>query len=288
MSIISASFKRSKSIVGACVVLAFGLVFASCGGSIAETRPAPTAVPKANLIVSGAGGASQILQLLADRYQLQHSDLDFEFLDGSGSGGGVKGVATGQLDLGAMSRPPKDAELSSGAKYLKLASDGVAIVVSQDVPVTQLSSDQVRGIFQGNITNWSEVSSHEGVINVFVREEEDSNTKILRDGLFGNEKFGDRVQVVTSESAAQSLISNAADAIGYLAYGSSRIANVPVRAVAIDGYDPNAIDGSYPYLRQIGVAYLPANASKVQPFLDFVKSQEAKELLTTHVLFPAD
>lgn len=189
---------------------------------------------------------------------------------------------------GRCRAPPTDAELSNGIKYLKLASESVAIVVSQDVPVTQLSGAQVRGIFQGTIINWSEVSSHEGIINVFVREEEETNTKILRDGLFGNEKFGDSVLVITSENTAQTVISNATDAIGYLTYGSAQIANVPVRAVEIDSYHPNYIDHDYPYLRDIGLVYRPDGASEVQPFLDFIKGQEANELLIEYGLFPAD
>jgi len=71
-----------------------------------------------------------------------------------------------------------------------------------------------------------------------------------------------------------------ANAIGYLSYSTLWIDKLPFHAVAIDGHDPANIQDSYPYIRTLGVAYLPSNAAKVQPFIDFINSSEARALLT--------
>ena len=64
--------------------------------------------------ISGAGGTTGVLQGLAEEYSRITKDVPFEFLDGTGSAGGVKGVNADLVDLGAMSRLPKDSELETG------------------------------------------------------------------------------------------------------------------------------------------------------------------------------
>ena len=79
----------------------------ACGNSEPQIDTAPTPAPAFTLTITGAGGTTRVLQYLANNYSKQHNDITFEFLSGSGSSGGVKGVLAGKVDLGAMSRPPK-------------------------------------------------------------------------------------------------------------------------------------------------------------------------------------
>ena len=268
---------NSLSVVMSLVVIATA-AFAACGGI--STEKAPTVVPQTTLTISGAGGTTRVLRLLSDAYVQQHRDLAFDFLSGSGSSGGVKGVLGGQLYLGAMSRLPKEAELSAGIQYLNFAQDRVAVVTSPDLSITGLTTQQVNGIFLGTITSWSEVGGPEAPINVLVRGEKDSNTKILRKGIIGDADFAAGSVVMASESDTKAALSSATNTIGYLAYSGVRIENLPVHALSIDGQDPADVTGGYPLaVRPLGVAYLPANAAKVQSFLNFMIGPEAQVLL---------
>lgn len=263
------------------------LLLAACSGARAQTAPTPVAAPQATLTISGAGGTSAILKYLAEVYKQQHSDLGFNFLSGGGSSGGVQGVMESQLDLGAMSRPPKDSELADGMTYLQFGTEKIVVATSQDLSITELTSEQVKDIFLGKIKNWSEVGGPDVAISVLVRDEEETNTKILRQEIFGDAAFSSGAVVFTSEGDIKAALSSTSYAIAYMAYGGVRLENLATKPLVIDGLDPAALNGGYPYTRPIGVAYLPANAAKVQPFLDFITSPEAQMLLEKHGITPS-
>jgi len=255
------------------------LTLAACGSPATQTVQAP-AVPPTTLTIAGSGGAATVLKYLAKSYGEQHSEVTFEFLSGSSSGGGVKGVLDSTLDLGTMSRPPKDSELSSGIAYFPFSIDRIVIATSSDLKISELTSQQIKDIFLGNITNWSEVGGPKVAINVFVRDEDESSTQVLRKELFGDEAFAAGSVVFTSDGELRDALANAANTITFLGYSAIRLSDSNVHTLAIDGQDPAALDSDYPYDRLMGVAYLPSNASKVQAFLDFLASPEADALLS--------
>jgi phosphate transport system substrate-binding protein len=258
--------------------IAFALLTACASPA---TPTAQVAVPETNLIIAGSGGASTVLKYLADAYGEQHNEVTFEFLSGSSSGGGVQGALDGTLDLGVLSRPPKDTELAKGIKYLAFATDRIAVATSVDLTITGLTSEQIKDIFLGNITNWSEVGGPDAPINVLVRDEDESSTQILRAKLFGDEPFAAGSVVYTSDGDIRDALQKVTNAIAFLSYSGLRLKNTEAHALAIDGQDPADLNSDYPYDRLLGVAYTPANAAKVQVFLDFLASPEAQALLAT-------
>jgi len=263
------------------------LTLAACSSVATQTPPAP-ALPKTTLTIAGSGGAATVLKYLAGAYGEQHSEMGFEFLSGSSSGGGVKGVLDGTLDLGTMSRPPKDSELASGIEYIAISIDRIVIATSSDLSITNLTSQQVRDIFLGNITNWSAVGGPDVAINVFVRDEEESSTQVLRKELFGDEAFAAGAVVFTSDGDLRAALSDATNTITFLGYSGIRLSDADIRTLAIDGKDPSDLNSDYPYVRPMGVAYLLSNMSRVQPFLDFISSPEAYALLTEKGINPPE
>jgi phosphate transport system substrate-binding protein len=260
--------------IGLCLVL----LLAACSSPAAT--PAPVAVPQQQVTASGSGGATTVVKYLANAYSQNHSDLAFNFLSGAGTAGGVKGVLEGQLDLGTMSRAAKESELADGIKFVALGDERVALVTSSDLSIPKLTGEQVNDIYRGKIKNWSEVGGPNAPVSVFARDEEETLTQILRQGIFGKEPFPASVVVLTSAGDMQNALQKTTNAIGYLSYSTIGIDKLPFHVVAIDGHDPAKVQDSYPYTRTLGVAYLPSNAPKVQPFLDFIQGSEARALLT--------
>ena len=262
------------------------LLLTACG-SLAAQPPPPTAIPQTTLTIAGSGGAATVLKYLAEAYGKQHNEMTFEFLSGSSSGGGITGVLDGTLDLGTMSRPPKDSELASGIKYLAFSSDRVAIITSSDLSISGLTSQQVKDIFLGNITNWSAVGGPNANISLLVRDEEESSTQILRTELFGDGAFAAGSVAFTSDADMRDALSKVGkNTVAFLGYNQLRLSDAKVHILVIDGQDPTELGGNYPYLRLMGVAYLPSNAAKVQPFLDFIASPEALALLAEKGISP--
>jgi len=230
--------------------------------------------------ISGAGGTSRTLQALANEYTRSNPGVAFEFLEGSGSSGGVKGVNAGFLDLGAMSRLPKQDEMATGIEYVNFAAERVSVVTSSDLPLPGLPVEQVRGIFSGEIRNWSEVGGPDVLIRIIIREEDDSNTKIMRAGIMGDTPFSETALLMTSESDAKEALNKAAGAIGYLAFSGVVSSGSSVNPVALDGVHPSGQGPGYPLpARDLGVAFLPAAQGRVQSFLDYITGAEAGAIL---------
>jgi phosphate transport system substrate-binding protein len=266
--------------------IALALILAACSSPANQAEPAPTTLPRTTLTIAGSGGASTVLKYLADAFGGQHSEVSFEFLSGSGSSGGVKGVSESTLDLGTMSRPLKDSELASGVKYLPFASDRIVVATSSDLSITELTSQQIKDIFLGNITNWSTVGGPNVPISVLVRDEDEASTQVLRTKLFEDEAFAAGSVVFTSEGELQDALSKLTNTIAFLSYGGMRLKDLEVHVLAIDGQDPADLGNNYPYYRPLGVAYLPSNTAKTQSFLDFLASAEAHALLAEQGINP--
>ena len=259
------------------VLISLALTLAACNA--AQPTPMPTPVPKANVAVSGSGSVASTIKFLAEAYGKKHNDLSFEFLSGTGTGGGTKGVLQQQLDLAAMARVPTSEESAGGIAFVGFGIDKIAFVTSLDVSVAGLTSQQVKDILTGKITNWSAVGGPNVTINVLVRDEADAATQVLRDKLVGKEAFASSALVLTSAGDMNAALANTTNALGFGSYTSMILDKAKARALTVDGHAPADLnDNSYPFTRQIGVGYLPSNA-KVKPFLDYIASPEAKTLL---------
>jgi phosphate transport system substrate-binding protein len=270
---------KSRFFTGLSILLA--LLLAACNSPVT-----PVAAPQTPLNLAGSGGATTIVKYLADAYRLKHTDLAFNFLAGSGSSGGAKGVLEGQLDLGLLSRVPTDAETAAGLKYVQAGVSRIAIATSPDVSPVKLTSQQVKDIFLGKIKNWLEVGGPDVAISVMARDEADSLTQTLRQSLFGKEPFTPAAVILTSEGDMKNALLKGFNSIGYMDYGNVRISDLPLHALTIDGLDPADGGSGYPYSRVVGVAYLPANAARFQSFLDYLVSPEAQALLAEKGIIP--
>ncbi len=272
--------QRQSYFLAASLMMIVVLIIAGCGGAAAGPAPTPTAAPPVELLISGSGGTATILKPLAEVFQQEHPNWSFEFLSGAGTSGGVKGVIEGTLDLGTMARPPKDEETAQGIEYVHFGTERIAFATSRDVSISALTGQQLKDIFAGKISNWSEVGGPDAAINVLARDEDETNTQVLRKALFGETPFSAGAVVLTSEGDLQKALADSSHAIAYATYGGIKLEKVPVNVLVVDDQDPADFDSAYPYARPAGLAYLPANAAKVQPFLDFISSDEARKLLT--------
>lgn len=257
------------------------VIAAAACGSQERVISGATTEPSISVIrIAGAGGATGILRGLAEEYSKANSDVSFKFLEGSGSGGGVRGVTGDILDLGAMSRKPKTSEIETGIGYISFAQERVAVVTSPDLPLSSLTVEQVRAIFTGEIDNWSAIGGPNAIIRLIIREEDDSNTAIIRLGILGDAPFSKTAMVMTSETAAKDALNNATYAIGYLAYSGVVADDMIVNPVALDGLHPADADADYPLpSRNLGVAFLPEKLNELQGFVDFITGSVARDML---------
>ena len=107
--------------------------------------------------VSGSSSVTPVMQVLKEEYETLNPDVTIE-LQQSDSTTGVNDAIAGTSDIGMASRELKDSELSQGVTGTVIANDGIAVIVNNDNTVTGLTSEQVKDIYMGELTNWSEVA----------------------------------------------------------------------------------------------------------------------------------
>ena len=112
--------------------------------------------PSGSVTVSGSSSVSPLMEKLKEAYEAVNSNVSIE-LQTSDSTTGMTNTINGMCDIGMASRELKQEELDQGLVNTVIATDGIAIIVNNDSPIEELTSEQVRDIYLGNITDWSEL-----------------------------------------------------------------------------------------------------------------------------------
>ncbi len=106
--------------------------------------------------LAGSTSVAPVMEKIAEKYMDLNEGVTIE-IQQSGSGAGITSTIEGVCDIGMSSRDLKDNEIAEGVSATKIAMDGIAVIVNLDNPVEDLTSEQIKNIFVGNTTNWSEV-----------------------------------------------------------------------------------------------------------------------------------
>lgn len=113
--------------------------------------------PSGKIVVAGSSSVTPVMEKLAEAYQSLNSGVEIE-VQQSDSTTGVTSASEGLCDIGMASRELKDSESSLGLTATVIATDGIAVIVNKESTVEDLTADQVKGIYTGEITDWSELA----------------------------------------------------------------------------------------------------------------------------------
>ncbi len=106
--------------------------------------------------VAGSSSVTPVMEKLAEAYKAVNSDVTIE-VQQSDSTTGVTSALEGVCDIGMASRDLKEEETSQGAQGQVIAMDGIAVIVNNENPIDDMSSDTVKSIYVGDTTDWSDV-----------------------------------------------------------------------------------------------------------------------------------
>lgn len=109
------------------------------------------------ITIAGSSSVTPVMEKLSEAYKALNSGVTIE-VQQSDSTTGMTSAIDGTCDIGMASRDLKDSELSAGLKNTVIALDGIAVIVNKDSSITDLTSEQVKDIYTGVITDWSEVA----------------------------------------------------------------------------------------------------------------------------------
>ena len=262
-------------------------LLAGCGSS--GNAPASSAASSApsggdteltgSVATDGSTSMKSVIGALGESFQNANSGVTFTY-NPTGSGSGIQAVSEGRCDIGLASRSLKDDEKSSGLTETVLAYDGIAVVVSPENPVSDLTIEQIADIYTGKITNWSEVGGNDAEI-VLIGREAGSGTRDGFESITGTEEACQYRQELTSTGDVIATVSQNPNAIGYASLSAVKDT---VKALSVGGVAPSedtVTDGTYVIQRPFvlvtkdGVTLSPA----AQAFLDYALSADAAPII---------
>ncbi|MBC2698044.1 MAG: phosphate ABC transporter substrate-binding protein [ANME-2 cluster archaeon] len=205
------------------------------------------------------------------------------FVSGGGSSHGVKAVADGTVDIGTASRDLKSSEIDSHPDLVAhgVAKDGVAVIVHPSNLVTDLTMEQLQGIYTGTITNWKEVGGTDSGIMVVTREEGSGTRDCFEQAVIKPIKaeITDHGIIQDSNGKTRATVAGSAQAIGFISLG---YVNSDVSALRLDGIEPtveSVVDGSYAISRTLWMISNGNPDSSEKAFLDFVLGDEGQRIV---------
>jgi phosphate transport system substrate-binding protein len=238
--------------------------------------PPPSQVPAGTLVrIDGSTSMVNINEALKNAFQNTFAGARVA-TQANGSDKGILALLTGQADLTASSRPLTSQEQAQGLAAVPIAQDQIAVVVGLDNPFQgNLSVQQVRGIFQGQITDWSQVGGQKGPIVVINRPPisgtyQTFQSLVLEGGLFGQ---GANFQQLDRDATTPLLRALGKQGIGYATYVQVAKQKT-VRVLSIDNSRPG--DPTYPLQRPLFYIYKNPPNPPAQAFLGFATSPQGQ------------
>lgn len=205
-----------------------------------------------------------------------------------GSGVGVQKVGEGLVQIGNTGRPLTKEEIEKyGLKSFAFAIDGVAVAVNPKNRVNELTSDQVKDIFAGKITNWKEVGGDDAGIHVITRDEASGTREVFWEKLLQKGPVVGRANVVPSNGAMKVALSQDPLAIGYLSVGH---VDSTVKAIKLDGVDPtqeNATNGTYKVTRKLYMNTKGEPSPLAKAFIEYILGWDGQEIVKKHGYIPS-
>ena len=244
-----------------------------------NTFSAPTNVPAGTAIaINGSTSMVQINKALKNSFERQFPSTQV-IINGQGSNKGIKLLQEGDIDIAAISRPLTPQEQAQDLVALPIVKDAIALVVGVNNPFRRgLTESQIKDIFRGKITDWSQVGGKPGTIRVINRPNISGTRQVFQQEVLQGANFGSSANFSTMERDVTTPILRAlgTDGISYATY--AQVANQQtIRTVAVNGLTPEA--NNYPYQRILYYVYQKPITPKVEAFLGYTLSSQGQKAI---------
>ena len=271
---------RKNHILGgfALVILLLTAVF---GAGCISTEDTET------ISIAGSTTVLPVAQAAAEEYMNQHSNADIQ-VSGGGSGVGATSVIGGTADIGMLSRDLKASEKEGNTlKEFVVGKDGIALVGHPSNTVSDLSLEQVKAIYQGEITNWKEVGGADLKIVLIGRDSSSGTREFFTEFVLDKEDAAKDMQELNSNGAVAQAVSITPGAIGYV---SLEYVDDSLKAFSIGGVAPtveNVISGVYEINRPLLMVTNGEPEGLAADYLAFILSEEGQQILKDSGFIPA-
>ena len=283
-----------RSFLTVCGAVAAAAALTACGGSAAasstaagSTASSTAAALSGNVATGGSTSMKNVIAALTEGFAEVEPGVTVSY-DPTGSGAGITGAADKTLDIGLSSRALKDDE-KADVDGTTIALDGIAIIVNNASKVEDLTVDQLKQMFTGEITNWSEVGGDDGEI-VLIGREAGSGTRDGFESIVDVKDSCKYAQELTATGAVISAVEANPLAIGYASLSAVGDTVKMVTVGGVECSEDTVKDGSYEVQRPfVFVTNKSVTLSEqAQAFFDFATSADAADLIRTAGAVPVN
>ena len=286
-----------RSFLTVCGAVAAAAALTACGGSASSAAASSTAAGSTasstaaalsgNVAAGGSTSMKNVIAALTEGFAEVEPGVTVSY-DPTGSGAGITGAADKTLDIGLSSRALKDDE-KADVDGTTIALDGIAIIVNNASKVEDLTVDQLKQMFTGEITNWSEVGGDDGEI-VLIGREAGSGTRDGFESIVDVKDSCKYAQELTATGAVISAVEANPLAIGYASLSAVGDTVKMVTVGGVECSEETVKDGSYEVQRPfVFVTNKSVTLSEqAQAFFDFATSADAADLIRTAGAVPVN
>ena len=288
-----------RSFLTVCGAVAAAAALTACGGSASSAAASSTsaaasstasstaAALSGNVATGGSTSMKNVIAALTEGFAEVEPGVTVSY-DPTGSGAGITGATDKTLDIGLSSRALKDDE-KADVDGTTIALDGIAIIVNNASKVEDLTIDQLKQMFTGEITNWSEVGGDDGEI-VLIGREAGSGTRDGFESIVDVKDSCKYAQELTATGAVISAVEANPLAIGYASLSAVGDTVKMVTVGGVECSEDTVKDGSYEVQRPfVFVTNKSVTLSEqAQAFFDFATSADAADLIRTAGAVPVN
>lgn len=288
-----------RSFLTVCGAVVAAAALTACGGSASSAAASSTsaaagstasstaAALSGNVATGGSTSMKNVIAALTEGFAEVEPGVTVSY-DPTGSGAGITGATDKTLDIGLSSRALKDDE-KADVDGTTIALDGIAIIVNNASKVENLTVDQLKQMFTGEITNWSEVGGDDGEI-VLIGREAGSGTRDGFESIVDVKDSCKYAQELTATGAVISAVEANPLAIGYASLSAVGDTVKMVTVGGVECSEETVKDGSYEVQRPfVFVTNKSVTLSEqAQAFFDFATSADAADLIRTAGAVPVN
>ncbi|MDB5118811.1 MAG: phosphate transporter substrate-binding protein [Sphingobacteriales bacterium] len=281
--------KGIKILLSLLIVLNYGCSNSDSGKNKTEEANR-TEETKGGINIKGSDTVLPLSQKEAEVFGKANADSRIT-VTGGGSGIGFTALIDDNTDIAMASRKIKVDErlkLEQAGKAFKeviIAHDALAVIVNPANKVSQLTREQLEGIFTGKIVNWKEVGGDDLKIVVYSRETSSGTYEFFKEHVMNKKNYASNVLSLPATGAIVESVSQTKGAIGYvgLAYLEKNIKPLKVSFDAGKNFTAPSMeaakDHSYPIARPLYYYYLDTKETTIKPFVDFILSTEGQKIV---------
>jgi len=237
-----------------------------------------------DIVVKGSTTVLPISQACAEVFMDQNASVNIS-VQGGGSGVGIASIIDGTCDIGNASRPIKDKEIATAKEkgvdvFANIvARDAIAVAVHPSNDINGLTLSQIKAIYTGEFSNWSQVGGSDSEIVVISRDSASGTFEAFNELALDKEKVRPDALLQASNSAVATSVANTPGAIGYIGLG---YVNERVKVITVENIMPSketVNSDTYPLARPLFMYTNGEPTGAVKEFMDFVMSEEGQKLV---------